>query len=396
MSLQIFIVTLILGLGPTAILAVEHSGDLALAQSFYAERPREEQPQAGWQALPNGLADLRASTCGTCHPAIYQEWKVSTHAQAWIDPQFQAEITKSGNRWLCSNCHTPLLNQMQNWAVGLKGGDVEKPLYTANIQFDPGFRAEGITCAACHVRNGAVEGPTGNLTEAHPTRRADRFTDSSICLACHQAVRSYPGKDFICVFETGQEWEDGPYGRTQQGCQVCHMQPVDRPIAEGGPIRSGRRHYFPGSGIYKQTGVGPPLDQLAPGLAVTASTTEELLAIRLENSFSGHRLPTGDPERFILVVTKFFSASGQAVGTTNTERIGQTWQWWPEPLKLGDNRLAPLEVREVRLARPSYAQSWKITVTNHRIGEEAAQFHGLVDYPRSRVTHRLEGEFPSR
>ena len=85
---------------------------LARALAFYETRPRVERPQAGWQRVPEGLADLRAATCGECHPQIYEEWRVSTHGQAWSDRQLQAEMAKSGNRWLCNNCHTPLLNQM--------------------------------------------------------------------------------------------------------------------------------------------------------------------------------------------------------------------------------------------------------------------------------------------
>ena len=189
------------------------ANDLERALGFYAGRPRVERPQAGWQGPPGRLPDLRAATCGECHSEIYEEWRVSTHARAWTDRQLQAEMEKSGNRWLCANCHTPLLNQMDSWAIGLEGDDVERPLYVHNPAFDGDFRDEGITCAACHVRDGAVEGPTGILTEAHPTRKAERFADETICLTCHQAVRSYPGKDFICIFETGQEWRNGPPAR---------------------------------------------------------------------------------------------------------------------------------------------------------------------------------------
>ena len=386
--------TAVLGNATKSAAATPTLAELIRAQNFYAERFREEQPQAGWQNLPAGLSDLRASTCGRCHQEIYKEWQVSTHAQAWSDTQFQSEITKSENRWLCNNCHTPLLNQMEAWVVGLEDNDVEKPVYTANTEFEPEFRGEGITCAACHVRDSFVEGPTGVTTEAHPTRRSERFTSASICLSCHQAVRSYPGKDFICVFETGDEWREGPYGKAQQSCQVCHMQPVERPMAEGSPPRSGRRHYFPGSGIYKRTDFGPPLDQLAPGLGITTSETQDTFVIQLENSFSGHYLPTGDPERFIQVEVTFFDGSGETTGPIYTERIGQVWKWWPEPVKLDDTRLAPLESREIRFQKPPSALRWSVIARSHRISDEAAIYHHLVDYPSSRITHELVGQFP--
>ena len=69
---------------------------------------------------------------------------------------------------------------MESWAVALVEEDVEQPVYVKNPDFDGEFRDEGITCAACHVRDGAVEGPTGIATEAHATRQDDRFLDETI------------------------------------------------------------------------------------------------------------------------------------------------------------------------------------------------------------------------
>ncbi len=362
------------------------------ANEFYATRPPEERPQAGWQVVPAGLTDLRAASCGECHPDIFAEWRTSTHAQAWTDVQFQSEMTKSENRWLCRNCHTPLLNQMPVWAVGLEADDVERPIYVDNPTVDLELRDEGITCASCHVRDGVIEGPTGIETKSHPTRKADRFNDETICLACHQAVRSYPGKDFICVFETGKEWRDGPYNR--YSCQFCHMQPVVRPQAVDEPPRPGRRHYWPGAGIYKVEGFGPPLDQLGFGLGVEVEAASDRLLVTLSNSAAAHLLPTGDPERHISVEVDFRDAAGVPVGEPHRMRIGQIWEWWPEPRKLDDNRLAPLEQRVVSIEAPAAAVSWRLVATSHRIAQEAIEFHELHGYPSSRVTHQLAGVLP--
>lgn len=377
---------------PPRVPAKPNPVDLRRAEEFYATRPREERPQAGWQAVPPGLADLRARSCGECHPEIYAEWRMSTHGQSWTDIQFQMEITKSENRWLCRNCHTPLLNQMPVWTVGLVDDDVERPVYIENPAVDLELRKEGITCASCHVRNRAIEGPTGIETTAHPTRKAERFNDETICLACHQAVRSYPGKDFICVFETGEEWRSGPYGRYR--CQVCHMQAVVRSQAVGEPVRAGRRHYWPGAGIYKVEGFGPPLDQLGFGLGVEVKTAADRLVVTLSNSAAGHRLPTGDPERHISIEVTFQDAAGRPLGEPHRVRIGQIWEWWPEPKKLADNRLAPLEQRAVTIDPPRGAASWAVVATSHRITQEAIDYHELHGYPSSRITHRLAGKLP--
>ena len=173
------------------------------------------------------------------------------------------------------------------------------------------------------------------------------------------------------------------------------MQPVTRPQADGEPPRTGRRHYWPGAGIYKVAGIGPPLAQLGPGLGVEQEASADELVLRLSNSAAGHMLPTGDPERFILVEVSFLDRGGRRIGEPHRERIGQTWEWWPEPRKLADNRLAPLEVRELRLSRPPGAIQWILVAASHRISAEALEYHGLDGYPASRVTHRRHGDFPT-
>ena len=120
------------------------------------------------------------------------------------------------------------------------------------------------------------------------------------------------------------------------------------------------------------------------------------ITLKLSNSAAGHMLPTGDPERFIQVEVRFSDEDGRTVGETHRERIGQTWEWWPAPRKLGDNRLAPLEARTIRIGRPHGASKWSLVATSHRISPEAAQYHGLDGYPASRVTHQRRGDFPAR
>ncbi len=364
---------------------------LSQAQEFYASRIPIERPQGGYQELPEGLPSLSASVCGACHQEIYNEWKVSTHAQAWTDRQFQEETKKSENRWLCDGCHTPLLNQMETWVVEVKDDDVEKPIRVSNPNFDKAFQDEGITCAACHVRDGFVEGPYGNTKAPHASRKAERFTSEKICTSCHQAVQHYPGKTFVCTFETGEEWERGPYPGEGKNCQSCHMPEVDRPLMVGFESRKGRKHFWPGGGVYKVKDFGPPRSELPAGLEVQVEQGGGSLEVALSNSFAGHMLPTGDPERYILVEITFLDAADKVLGE-QTIRIGQKWKWWPKPEKLGDNRLAPKENRKSSHAIPSGAKKWKLRAASHRISEEALKHHNLEGYPASRITHELSGE----
>ena len=65
------------------------------------DHPGIVSPLATGLDVPDGLTSLRAEHCGSCHPDIYEEWRTTTHAHAWTDPQLQEEMKKSSNRWLC-------------------------------------------------------------------------------------------------------------------------------------------------------------------------------------------------------------------------------------------------------------------------------------------------------
>jgi len=356
------------------------------AQAFFATRPRHETPLDVGTAPP-GLS-LSAESCGTCHVEIYEQWKVSTHAAAWTDPQYQAEIRKSGNRWLCLNCHTPLMVQQKQWPVGLEEDDVERPVLVDNPVFDAALREEGITCVACHLQDGVIHGPGRSSGAPHPTQADERFTDSRICLRCHQAVAVYPNKSFVCTFDTGEEWRASPYAEEGTGCIDCHMPKRSAETAPG-VEREIRAHWWKGAGIPKEAGVHPPAEANQPGLDLQASWSPDELLLTATNANAGHKLPSGDPERWVQLDVVFVDAGGDEVGRWS-ERIGQSWEWWPEVKKLGDNRLEPKESRSHAVPVPATAVGARVEASSHRMTEEAIEFHDLEGYPVSIVTHRLE------
>ena len=68
---------------------------LDAARAFMAAQPRFLRPLP-YSEVPAGLVDLRAESCGVCHVEIYKEWRVSSHARAWLDdPQFVEEMKKT-------------------------------------------------------------------------------------------------------------------------------------------------------------------------------------------------------------------------------------------------------------------------------------------------------------
>ncbi|MBM6705403.1 hypothetical protein H6A60_13110, partial [Sutterella massiliensis] len=83
----------------------------------------------------------------------------SIHAHAYVDPFFQAYWTKDEHIWVCLNCHAPMENQQPLLIKGLVKENPERPVTEPNPRYDADYQREGITCAACHVRDGVVLGP---------------------------------------------------------------------------------------------------------------------------------------------------------------------------------------------------------------------------------------------
>ncbi len=381
--------------GPLPPVTVESQGleaDLARTEAFLDTRPTYERPfrVTGLEQV-EGLADLSSNTCKACHDAIHAEWTTSVHAQAWIDPQYQKEIAKSGNRWLCLNCHTPLLTQMDRWPVGLQNGDVESPELVENPAYDEALRDEGITCAACHVQGDAIHGPglgpDGGPSDApHKVVVDPQYRDGSLCLRCHQAEATYAGKTFVCTFQTGDEWKAGPYDDEGTTCVTCHMPTSERPVVPWGEPKTVARHWWRGAGIPKIAGRYPPPEANAFGLEVETKVEGGELVVDYRNAHAGHMLPSGDPERWVQIDVRFEDDAGP-VGEPWQHRIRQEWVWEAPPRKVADNRLAPREGRTARIPVPEGATVAVVEASNHRISKENADYHHLGDYPRSVVVH---------
>lgn len=355
-----------------------------------------------YQTPPEGLTSLSAEECGECHVEIYREWKASFHAQAWHDPQFQAEWAKDDSLWVCVNCHTPLENQQEFLILGKKGGDYFQPVKQANPRFDRSLREEAITCAVCHVRDKVVIGPYGNHEAApHAVQKDSGRLSQQMCLSCHN-VEDALSPTLICTFQTGEEWRASPYAELGEDCISCHMPRVDRPIIDDGAIRPTRKHTWVGSGIPKFTDQKPLMDGYIPGLDVQIVSSRNtyqtgktaFFTVILTNQRAGHFLPTGDPEYFITLGLSLIDKEGKALKDT-TYRIGQEWQWWPEAKRLSDNRLHPREKRAYSffftIPQNDADHKFQVTVTNHRMTDENAEAMGLLGrYPLSAVVFKEE------
>lgn len=339
------------------------------------------------QEIPEGLTSLSAEQCGVCHQQHYKEWKYSTHSHAWTDLQFQAEIKKESSPFMCINCHIPLQNQQEYIVEGLVDGDIYKPVKKRNPKFDEDLQKEGINCASCHIRNNTVIGPTGTSKAPHKTVKNTTFLSEQLCISCHNAVAVIT-PTLACSFETGDEWKSGPY-YGEKNCISCHMESVNREIVAGYGKRPSRLHYFAGSGI-------PKLDTAKTkaliGLGIYPSILKKvyskkdsiIFTLKVINEFAGHKLPTGDPERFFNISFILKNESNEVL-STKTERIGEHWEWYPEAKKIADNNLLPKEERIFTFSyQPIKSEQLRliVKVTKHRLSEESADYNKLTDnYP---------------
>jgi len=339
------------------------------------------------QELPEGITSLSAKQCGVCHQTHYNEWKLSTHAQAWTDKQFQAELKKETSPFMCINCHIPLQNQQEYIIKGLVDGDIYKPVKELNPKFDYELQQEGINCASCHVRNGAIIGPTGTTKAPHKTIKDVQHLSENLCISCHNAVAVIT-PDLVCSFETGDEWKEGPY-YGKKNCKTCHMEPITREIVAGYGERLSHLHYFAGSGIPKSDTIEA---KILNGLAIYPSELKNNYSINdsikytltVKNELAGHRVPTGDPERFFLIFFQLKNEKGKII-SEKKDRIGEHWEWHPEAKKISDNNIYPNEERTFNFSYlPSVKGKYQlqVKVTKHRLSQEHADYNKLgKEYP---------------
>jgi hypothetical protein len=321
-----------------------------------------------FQKIPAGLNSLKAESCGQCHQAIYEEWKSSIHAKAYVDPFFHAYWTKDKHSWVCLNCHAPLENQQATLIKDIPRGRVEKAHEELNPQFDPDYQKEGITCAACHVRDGVILGPFEDSAAPHPTKFDPNFRTAQVCYRCHNVI-SGPAQ-FYNVGPCGTYAEyEGKFFMKERGfiCQSCHMPEIQRPVATDGPIRQGRQHLWRG-------GHDPEMIKRAVAIQVVANPAEPKpgeevqVTLTLINAGAGHKLPTGDPDRHFTVEFTVEDSNQQTL-ESQKDTMGRWIMWQPAIVELYDNRLMPLASRDYtftyRLPKDSEGLKLKAQVRYH-------------------------------
>ena len=300
---------------------------------FFEVAKAYERPQA--VIIPEGLGSVSSDECANCHEQIVEEWKTTIHANAWKDPYFLIDYEFDGSLQICLNCHTPLVNQQESLVTGFRDSDKLDPILVPNPNFDKALQDEGVTCAVCHIKDGFIVGPNGVKTDAHPVKKDERFSDGSgVCKRCHWVqgdrwdvfLKLPPCGNFAEIEETGKKID----------CVKCHMPKVTRSHAVGAPKRKGGSHTWRG---------GHDRDMVKQALKVDLiAESENKYRLDLTNIGTEHRLPTGTPDRHLLVIFRALDKSGQLI-YEKKELLERVILWRPFIVDLWDTRLRYNETR---------------------------------------------------
>jgi cytochrome c553 len=133
--------------------------------------------------IPQPLVGLGARECAACHQDFYDEWRTTIHSQAWTDPYFQTDWQFDDSQQVCRNCHTPLDRQQLHVILGFRDKDKWDPIMEPNPDFDPDLQHEGVTCTACHLRDGKIVGVQGIQDAPHPVQQLN--DPNEVCVRCH-------------------------------------------------------------------------------------------------------------------------------------------------------------------------------------------------------------------
>jgi len=342
-------------------------------------------------AAPEFLGTLRAEDCGRCHGAIYAEWQTSMHSRAWTDPYFQVDWRFDGKQQICKNCHVPLDRQQEHLVLGFRDRDKWNPILAPNPGFDTALQHEGVTCAACHLRDGKILGPAGDARAPHPTQKLSDANE--ICLRCHvvQGARWDTFYRFppcgtaaeIAAAKRSYRGRSGEYAVQDVaalGCVQCHMPVVERALVDGGEARVTRRHLWRGG--HDPRMVASALDVRLVEVGARAQD-ERAFKLTLTNIGAAHFLPTGTPDRHLTVRWRVLDRQGVPI-VERHKTLERTVLWRPFIVDLWDTRLPYGEPRTWRIEFPAPLKPRPSAL------EVEIRYHLLHESRRSRIGYKNE------
>jgi cytochrome c554/c'-like protein len=233
--------------------------------------------------VPDGriakLEDLSKDACAMCHTEVANEWAATTHALAWVDPIYKEEVAEKKKPEACWGCHIPKPLHLSPLGV--------KPEAREDSKEDP--RGHGVSCESCHLGpDGAILGPWGEATPAHPTKKVDTMVEggsTALCATCHK-INIGP------VIGIAKDFEGAGQAARGRSCVGCHWAPVERawanPPPEGSGLTTSESKPRPGRSHATQTPRDPAFLRRAIEATVRVEGSKTVVTLR---NATGHRVP---------------------------------------------------------------------------------------------------------
>jgi hypothetical protein len=276
---------------------------------------------------PQGAEYWPSTLCRDCHDKIFDQHLESMHAKSFTNPAFKAQYfdeilpqvqqdpTLQGEAEMCIACHSPIAYTENQGLVELEE------------QIDP--LMSGVTCDFCHTLPGYKgERPENANYITEPGEKklgpfpheydwhhvySEFVTKSEFCAVCH----NYVNQNGLEIRSTYSEWKTSRYAEEGIECQDCHMS-VDGFLTAGeATYESGRAatmtlgsapfrgrlytHRFPGAHSRSQVvgaltlAIETDKDAVDPG-------DEVEIRVLVDNSRTGHKMPSGSPELRLLLL----------------------------------------------------------------------------------------------
>ena len=354
---------------------------------------------------PEVLGKLSAEECANCHQDFYKEWQTTIHSQAWTDPYFRTDWQFDDAQHSCRLCHTPLDRQQPHKVLAYRDSDKWDPVLEDNPAFDSKLQHEGVTCAACHYREGKIVGVFGDTNAPHPVKKLD--DPNQVCVRCHivdgdrwdtffrfppcgtvaeiestlaieksssinaakpQTEKTIKLQDNV---ETGISGEVSVVDTKALACVECHMPLLKRPLVAGGVVRETRQHLWRGGHdpqmVKKALTIEFSEDKPVEGESTTGNRK---FTLTLTNTGAAHYVPTGTPDRHLSIHLRLLDKQGRVLDEQENT-IKRLVMWRPFIIDLRDTRLPRGQPRQynVLVSKNSEAVTVEAEVRYHLLNE---------------------------
>jgi hypothetical protein len=368
----------------------------------------------------------RKNNCGNCHTEIYREWSAGAHARSARNPRLLDLLGgtdrhgRRSPRWsvadenplgsaVCALCHAPTFT----------ADPVRNDLRKARAD-------HGVHCDYCHKVADVLADELGTLFGRDALRLlrpkdgrqlffgplddslrdgeifaySPLYRESRYCAACHEGVVFG-----VHAYGTYSEWRASPAFTKNQHCQDCHMKPNNSTHnvapGNGGIDRDPRTlasHLFPGGNAR----------MLASSLQVEARREGRRVEVVVRAEGVGHRVPTGFPDRHLLLVVEAFghgarlaplsegehlpAAAGRGLAGKAGKLFAKQLQdsdgkgpvpFWAAPARVADTRLTPGRPERIGFAFAEEPARLRVRLIYRSFWQEVVESKG---WPNDEIT----------